>query len=716
MDFSFGAARDLYKQHKHPRIFFGPDDVPTLRRRITKGAGLKIMKRLRAKTAPIVDVVLNNDDLPAMIAAWNTDWRQDGTHVVFGMVEVAAVALLDRDQQALEAVRRVLTCTPQAQRLSRPGVRRLGYAVEYNFVYAYDMIADQIPARDRRVFTKWALNEGIRSVMKSVEGRYRKSAGGNMTLQAMLSAFSTWMTIAGDPGVPNLLKEKELLLSYVDATLRAAIGPDGYPEEDIGYGSACGGMLAYIVEPLRRAGIYDVYRECPRYARFSNAMLHFVQPWGENLSNTGDHGDGFGWRELVLPRHAAETKNPVLLWLLETLNYEDNHSHWNDPSARWRKGETPLGKGRQVPSRAVSLLFTQDYKKEQHPAKANVSTAFRDRTRGIVSFRSGWDKDDTFVVFDGSQRSCSGQGHAHASCGHFSLSALGEYFSIDTGRYNNEQNCHSVVIVNGKSGRSLDGEWRAVSHAGTLTGYEPGGFVDFASVNSSLQHDCYWAKRYIGLVKGSGMPAYSWIVDDLNKDNCWAEYWWQLQTSPENTIKTYKDHATITGCRHGNKLDIHFALPAPDEYPNSHRIIAIKQDTVTPSAFKYITNPHVRAKEWGRPSNMVHGPAYVRPRLVTKVAGWNGRFMSLLLPRKSTSKPASVKRLRSLPASLAMEVVSGNVRDTIIFAHEHNLLEAGGIVGRGHWCVVRRDKRSGKIVDYTIREGTSLSVDGKKLV
>jgi hypothetical protein len=326
-----------------------------------------------------------------------------------------------------------------------------------------------------------------------------------------------------------------------------------------------------------------------------------------------------------------------------------------------------------------------------------VPTAFRDRGRGIVSFRSGWDPDATFVVFDGSRRSPSAQGHFHASAGHFSLSALGEYFSIDTGRYNTEQSQHSVVLIDGRSGRDTGGIWsHHMSWQGLLTDYRPGAFVDYAAVDSSLQHNCFWARRHLGLVKGRGAPAYVWTVDDINKANDWAEYWWQLQTSPENVIATRAGGATITGWRHGHRLDVHFALPAVNEYPKPHAL-EVTQDVCATSSHRYVSNAADMAKTYRRPSDMVHGPCYIRPRLIAKVTGYNGRFMSVMIPRRRGDRPARVERIESIPNSLALQITFPDVQDTLIFAYEHLLLEAGEAHERGPWCVIRRSRKSGRV-------------------
>jgi hypothetical protein len=127
-------------------------------------------------------------------------------------------------------------------------------------------------------------------------------------------------------------------------------------------------------------------------------------------------------------------------------------------------------------------------------------------------------------------------------------------------------------------------------------------------------------------------------------------------------------------------------------------VISFAQDETIGSATKYVPNPHERAKAYERPSDMVHYSVFVRPRLLAKVSGYNGRFMSVMIPRRNGEPPAKVERLPSLDNSLAMKLTFSKVEDTVIFAYEHNLLEAGDVSGRGQWCVVRRSRRNGRIL------------------
>ncbi|MBI3987601.1 MAG: heparinase II/III family protein, partial [Lentisphaerae bacterium] len=686
-----------------------------LKWQVRKGPGRALLAAVRRKIAGPAREILECANLPEKMRTAKIFWPKPGDEYLWGLPEMALAGRLGDEPGLVEAVRRVFIALPALEhRLAAAENGYEGYYMPPLFLpLAYDLVAETLADDERRRFVEWAVPRYILNPLNQHRGHHLKMAAHNMTLGGMEIALATRLAVQGEPGAPDLSRETEELLTFFKATLHVAIGPDGYPEEDMGYGTVVGPQLAQVAEMLRRAGLYDAYRECPRFSRFGQAMLHFVQPWGDCLSNTGDHGDQLRDREFVLARLATETRDPSLLWLLGRLTYMHGRTFITDLMPEFEV-EIPLRKGFQAPATALSLLVLDDLKKEQHPRK--VPTAFRDRGRGIVTFRSGWNPDDTFVVFDGAQRSPGAPGHFHDSCGHFSLSALGEFFAIDSGRYNIEQNCHNVVLVNGRSGRATDGEWVASYFPGRLTEYRPDPFCDFAAVDSSHQHNCCWAWRSLGLVKGdNGLSAgYAWVVDDINVANDWADFWWTLNTSPENEIHLNGESATIRGWRHGNGLDVHFALPAPGSYPKPHTL-ELAQDMATPSSYKYCSDIDLCVKRFPRLSDMLHGPVFQRPRLIAKIGGYNGRILALLIPRRKGGAVPVVERVPSLDNSFALQLTFPKVRDTLIYAYEHHLLEAGDVKGVGAWCVVRRERRTGKVLRVAMGDGTALSVAGRKV-
>jgi len=709
-NFAWRAAAGLYERNVHPRLLLGPRELESLRVRRRTGWPGKLLTSLRRKVRPLVAAVRRAEDLPGRIRFLSSRDDPDRGFIVKAVHDIAMVGVLDEDARTIGAARRVLAAIPDADAPVCSHPNRLARTSVGDLAFAYDLLCPHMPPAERRAFAKWAAEQSVRKVLAAIRPRYLANAGANTPLVGMVTAILNLLAIEGEPGAGNLAREKAELLKLFEASSFAAIGRDGYPTEDIGYGTVVVGYLARVAECVRRAGLYDAYARCPRYARAGRAILHFVQPWGRWLSNTGDYGDHFASRDLVLPRLAAETNDAALLWLHGALCHPPAGA--DDPPAAhpyWR--ETVLQRGFHVPTTAISLIVMSTAARPARPTPASVPTAFADRDRGIVSFRSGWKKDDTLVIFDGSHRSPAAQGHAHYSGGHFSLSALGEYFAIDTGRYHVEAEQHNVVLVDGKSGRSTRGQWASAKYQARLIDYRPGAFCDFAAVDYSQQSDCYRSRRHLGLVKGAGAPGYVWTVEDVNFANDFRRFWWTLNTHPCNKITLRGKGAVIEGCRRGNRLNVHFALPSASSYPRPHTL-EMARDVPRRGSHEYTRGVRVGA---GDLHHTVHRAVYKRPRLIAKVSGLNGRFMSVMIPRKKGRPAAKVAPLKVIDNSLAMRISFEQVEDTLIWAYEHNMLAAAGVIARGQWVVVRRSRKTGRLLDCAMGAGESLQVDGKNI-
>jgi hypothetical protein len=71
--------------------------------------------------------------------------------------------------------------------------------------------------------------------------------------------------------------------------------------------------------------------------------------------------------------------------------------------------------------------------------------------------------------------------------------------------------------------------------------------------------------------------------------------------------------------------------------------------------------------------------------------------------------------MESCPNSLAAKIVFPRVTDTLIYAYEHGFLESEDIVAEGDFLIVRRRRRDNKVVASAMRNGTSLTVAGKRI-
>ncbi len=692
----FGCAAKLYRKSGHPRMLFDQGQLDSLQKLVKTDDGKKILGAMQRELRPVIQRARETPDLTKLFLGKDDDSAGFSFSLVSRSFEIGLVGLLTENRLAVDTALRILETIP---RLGKGFVDDDSCGIYPLFYLAYDLLHDRLGPQTAAEIREWTLEHVLKGLRGRVERLLYIGPGMNVPLCNCRYAIYPTLAIQGDPGVPDLSDFIEVGCRFMKAFCKTGIGPNGFPEEDIGYGTACISYVIEIGEMLLRSGHMDLFKQ-PNLRAFGRALLHFVQPWGEALSITGDIGNGWTYDHVPLARIAHETKDPTLIWLLDsTIN----------PSY----GEqVKLKNGRRVLGRYSSLLYLDVLKSAPvHPADADLPTAFEASQRGIVSVRSSWDRNATFAFMDGSQRRASVAGHWHSSAGHFSLTALGEYFSVDTGRYNCDYDQHSVMLVDGESPHSTEGEWGGVNRMGRLLDFTPGPVCDTATVDSSQMNDCFWSFRTMGLVKGDEITPYLWTVDDVNKANDFREFWWTLQTHPRNQIKARGEEATIIGARHGNMLDIGFAYPSPEEYPTPHSL-KITQDVITTSSYKYVKGDLDELTEERAPLTW---SVLKRPRLIAKLSGYNGKLMSVMVPRRKGRKPTNIQRLESCPNSLAVKIVFPRVTDTLIYAYEHGFLESEDIVAEGDFLIVRRRRRDNKVVASAMRNGTSLTVAGKRI-
>ena len=730
MKSTLGRAANLYAAQKHPRLLLDTNDLDAIRRQIATGSGKRVMAALRKKVEFYASQVLDQPDWKVVLESNKLFWPMRTASFLWGLADMAIVATLDDDATVKDAVSRVFEAMPWLGYEIKTGtlVSAQFYMPPLYVPFAYDLAAPWLSADIRRAYVDWAARAHIDQIINALKLNFMKSSGANIPLGGMELALLTALVIEGETGAPDLTAQKTTLLRWFEASINTSFTPDGYPQEDIGYGTVVAPMLMQTAFAAQRAGLLDIERRVPRMLNFGRAMLHFTQPFGEHLSNTGDHGDQFKDRQFALGTLATINRDPSLRWLSGTLSYAHYRTFPGDDGVELDAEVTLPGK-RSVPVSWLTLIALEDLRLDDKKAaavpaaiKPPIPTALHDRSRGLISLRNGWGADDTFVVFDASQRLASAPGHHHCSSGHFSITAQGELFAIDTGRYNIEQSQHNLVLVDGKSGRSSNGEWTADYNPGRLIEFSANKLCDFAAVDSSHQHNCLWATRGLGLVKPSsgsdGLPAYVWTVDDVNKNNDYANFWWTLNTAPGNTIEIHDNHATIHGWRKGNLLDVHLVIPPAGEYAVPHTL-TIEQDINTTSSHKYVSDIDKSIANFPDEKDLIHGPVFKRPRLLAKVFGANGHFLSLMIPRAKKERAAKVHQVKTVENALALRIEFNDAEktsDTLIWAYDHEILEADGIVARGQWCLVRRSGKTRRVVAHQLHHGVMLEVDGKKIV
>lgn len=694
-DGRFGQAAALYRKADHPRLLLDKAGLEELKERAGSPSGRAILRAIRRKVTSALRAAGEAGGLKSLFSSRDKKARRLGAlqgHVF----DLALLGLLEDDGRALDAAVRTVEAAPEMLRALPEKMERGG--PNRDLFYAYDVLYGRLDPASAADLRQVALERIIEWYAPRVEREMFIAPGMNMPIGRCLHVAFPALAFWGDPGMPDLKPRIQTCSRFLRGFCRTALGPNGYPQEDIGYGTSCVSSVTELGELLFRSGHFNLFRH-PGWRRFGQALLHFVQPWGRSLTVTGDFGHLPSLSSMVLARIAHETGDRSVLWAYRQLDLS------------YQSPQVKLPNGLRVMAGYSSLLYLDVLEgRIPDPDEAGLPTSFCDRGRGIVSVRSSWDPEATYAHFDSSQRRASVMGHWHCSAGHFSLTALGEYFSIDTGRYNIDRDQHSVMLVEGHSPYSTQGEWTATSVMGRLVDFTPGELLDTAQIDSSQMSDCFWSFRTLGLVKGDGVTPYLWTVDDVNKANDFREFWWTLQTHPSNRVRVRGEEASIVGHRHGHRLDVAFAYPRPEEYPKPHTL-KLERGEITTSSYKYQTGDY--RKEIRKRDPMAWSALW-RPRLIAKLSGYNGKLMAVMVPVRKGQPPVRFERLTSAPNSLAMKVHFPRLTDTLIYAYEHGFLEAEDIAGEGDFVLVRRRKRDAAVLAWAMRQGNSLRVGGKR--
>jgi hypothetical protein len=181
------------------------------------------------------------------------------------------------------------------------------------------------------------------------------------------------------------------------------------------------------------------------------------------------------------------------------------------------------------------------------PVTAGEPWAAHFAGRGLVCFRTGWEREDVMLSIE-SGPFFKGT-HNQADKGHFALYGKGGRWAIDSGYGNNQEPegkaqtvAHNCVLIDGQ-GQALSGAGLGTS--GRVLDYQATEHLGYALCDETeaYQHNnrgtpgvaLARAHRHCFFVRpADGVPAYALIVDDIAVDGAEHDYDWLLHTSEYN--------------------------------------------------------------------------------------------------------------------------------------------------------------------------------------
>lgn len=491
-------------------------------------------------------------------------------------------------------------------------------------------------------------------------------------LQAAMAALA-WGRESGHPAWEEVVRKG---IDTCRLYLRRGCDEAGFSYEGTGYSHAVFDYIYLYAQLLAQAGAANLFETEPQLRRIPDASVQLLFPDRSHLVNINDLG-------LAHP--------PSMFWLLLTAH------HYREPAhlGLWYAYEGP-----DHPVRAYGQpLYTFLYWDAAAPCvpveRSAQPLAVCARGTGTAAFRTSWGHDAIFLNVLGGGRGHAAGGHAHADCGHFSIFAHGDYLAIDTGRYNVNEDQHSVVLVDGRNHMEVpEGTWGANSRSGSLPAFQRHAWLDYVKADAAHMKNCLWADRHILFVRLGGDDAYIVILDNLNPDNAAHSFLWQLQANPASRVRLTGERTAAVEGTHA-RLDVFFAIPGPGDYPTHPHALSLRTDE------KWWAWPYGRTENTAVFEGTLATTSLRRPRLLGELSGLNGVMAAVIVPRRRGAPALAVRQIAS-PRVLRVEIETPLGTDTLVAALDHGYVDLPDMKGLTELALVRRPASGEPALCWTV--------------
>jgi len=467
---------------------------------------------------------------------------------------------------------------------------------------------------------------------------------------------------------------------------RWGLDPSGFSYEGVGYGSIPILWTYIYAQLLLQNGRDNLFARMPVLSRIPDAVFQVLFPDCSNLAQISD---------LSTPQE--------LPWLTLTARQYDRPQDM-DLWGRYRMGEespqTTVYRGI-----LLSLLWMDDRAPRRPIEEVALPTASCAHGTETANFRTSWRADAVYLNVLGQGRSVSSLGHMHADCGHFSLVAHGDYLAVDGGYWNEMEDQHNAVLVDGLVSRHDRRPDHTAFRAGSLRNFQRHELLDYVMVDQSAVKDCRWAFRHVLFVRLGGDDCYVVVIDNINPDDSRHSFWWQLHAHPASEVRIEGPAAASVRRNHA-RLDLTFLNPSAQDYPSLPHSLSLRADEAFCPMFKNEEPEQVRKEGRRMTGNDLGNSSKWRPRLIAEQVGLNCMLMTVISPRRAGAPPLPVRQTEAR-LILCAEVDCGEFTDTIVSALDHAYIRLPGLRGQTELALVRR-ARDGRLLGAWTVDGGDL--------
>ncbi|NLL83875.1 MAG: hypothetical protein GX230_06500 [Lentisphaerae bacterium] len=528
------------------------------------------------------------------------------------------------------------------------------------------------------------------------------SAGNNVAVARNVNAAIAALIWGEKTGYHNWQSVVDNTCDNVRQYLRTGCDPLGFSYEGSGYGAQVMEMIFLFCHLLRQARWHDdLLRSEPLLQLQPAAFQHLILPDGSYSATTSDQGTrlpmGLWWLLLA----ANEWHRPDYRGVWEHFSGPDHPIRpWGDYWPTWgRLTNTETRTLEHLDKTLIMTLIYFDPHAQVQPFQHSpLPTACYAPEFGITTSRTSWRNNAIFTSLLGAGRSTVSHAHAQADCGHFNIAIGGEYLAVDTGRYNNNEDQHSVILIDGVNNqRSTAGKGMGIVQTrGRLYGFQRHRTLDYCIADATEIKGARWALRNFLFIKTGTDSGYVITVDNINPDNGAKPhtYWWQMQCATTARIELTGDHtATVHGTK--ARIDCAFFQKPEEPTPGHPHSLSLDHDI----------------KEWAWPYGHNQDPAeldlharsgerissFRRPRLLAKQTTGSCMLLAFISPHHNGEESRSVRQI-PVTNGIGIEVDCGPFTDTILVAPDHKYILTDQLKAFAEFALIRRAP-DGSIID-----------------
>lgn len=693
-------SKQLFQDDVHPRLLFGSDDLPGLQQKARTGipgrALDEMLRRCKCYTSPTSpDYVDISEGLPALLEGFGGGQQNNTGHAIhcltFGYAFTGDERLAEK---ALDIVRAVTTPDTSFNVCTATFANQV--------TWAYDILHEFMDKSEQA-----RLKDFLRARLEHYRERILENPADllwGIGCNTFIRLFEKYVILLAATWQPDDVSRLPLILSTFRQSVHLLCDEGGAIYEGPGYGWRDAEWLSLMAEVLYRMGVANFWEEEPRFANICRHWAYICLPGKRGQNDYCDAGRVRADRPFIAALlHARHLKDPVSWWVWEQLG---------------GRGHPLLGEAPEFFNQHLGLtvLWEDDGAEPKSPGVEGWPDSRLSGKAGILTMRSGWDDDDTSFSLLASQRVPGTQIHQQVDSGHFSLFALGELFSVDSGYGDILGRYHSVVMPDGKEPNRAPHVFGQMFYGGRVENFAAGSHADYGCVNTGEQWEVPWGYRHAMLVKAPGALPYVILLDNVNAGPEYRLYRWQLNSEPENRIEVDSDAGSAIILGQSNRLELAWSFPGLEQYSEPHRM-DVETDRID------------SAKRGGDQWSSDHRRGMVtqyhpqggwttglgdRPRLLANLYGYNCQLMTALLPRRQSDPSVEIRKVTGRN-QFGLVLDFGDCVDTVVASPHCLHVDLEGITGEAKLAVARRN-RAGELLWWAAADAFALTINGRQVL